>query len=801
MEDVLSALATGLWTWDSAAGTVTVDAEAARLLGLPPEPTTLTQAGARSRLHPVDWNEIVSVVQLAVAEDTLAEVRIRVMDEQGRVIRTVRSRSKPTLDPLHRSVELIGTIQEVTEPSPQTAARAPAAVTGDWRRSREAFLLDAGRALAEARSTEEVLRVAAGLAMPGFSPDGLAVFGVEGDRLTVIGHHGHNHGDEGPFTHMPLETDYPAAEVVRTGRAVYLSSPEDYKSRYPTAWPLAEQFDRRSWAFLPLIVAGRTMGAWMAGFTYPVTFTPDERSVLTTVARMLAQALSRAGAAETERELTDGLQRTMLPTLGPEIPGMSVAARYVPTGGGLQVGGDWYDMIALPSGRFALVIGDVQGHDVRAAGLMGQLRIALRAYASEGHPPDAVLSRASRFLHGVTADTSGDTYTDLRFATCLYVEVDPVTGVLDIARAGHPDPAIRMADGTVLVRPTPGGLPLGIDPDADYPTTRLVLEPGETMLLCTDGLIETGGHDLDTGWRRIRTILESFDAGADGVADGNAVGGAGAGSEGPGAAGSVSAAAEPVTVAAERVAAAAEPVAMADDPVVATAASASLVADLAPSGAGPTPVALPKPLPVVNGLAPGRLEALADALVQGVHGPSSHHTPGPLADRREDDIAMLLLSREAEGAGRGDTVGVRPPVRRTALTVAQAEPERIAGARQQVRELLHDWSCPDQVDSAVLLVSEMLTNVLVHTDADALLVVEMTGEGGKRRMRIEVTDASDDLPHKRRPGELASSGRGLVLMDVLADAWGVDPRGDGKSIWFELHEPAKPAGPPGESAG
>jgi anti-sigma regulatory factor (Ser/Thr protein kinase) len=240
---------------------------------------------------------------------------------------------------------------------------------------------------------------------------------------------------------------------------------------------------------------------------------------------------------------------------------------------------------------------------------------------------------------------------------------------------------------------------------------------------------------------------------------------------------------------------------MADDPVVATAASTSLVADSAPSGAGPTSVALPGTLPVVNGLAPGRLEALADALVQGVHGPSSHHTPGPLADRREDDIAMLLLSREAGGSGRGDTVGVRPPVRRTALTVAQAEPERIAGARQQVRELLHDWSCPDQVDSAVLLVSEMLTNVLVHTDTDALLVVEMTGESGKRRMRIEVTDASDDLPHKRRPGELASSGRGLVLMDVLADAWGVDPRGDGKSIWFELHEPSEPQAPPGETAG
>ncbi|MGK3937129.1 SpoIIE family protein phosphatase [Streptomyces caeruleatus] len=700
--EVLTALATGLWHWDTATELVTVDTEAARLLGLPAERATLTEAQARARLHPVDWNEIISVVGLAVAEDTLAEVRIRIMDERGRVIRTVRSRSKPSYDANKKSFQLIGTLQEVTEPTPGTPA-GRTAVTGDWRRSREAFLLDAGRALAEARSTAEVLRVAAGLSMPGFSPDGLAVFGVEGDRLTIIGHHGQQPGDESPFSHMSLETDYPAAEVVRTGRAVYLSSPEAYRSRYPVTWPLAQRFDRQSWAFLPLTVAGRTMGAWMAGFAYPVAFTPDERSVLTTVARMLAQALSRAGLAESERELTDGLQRSMLPTLGPEIPGMTVAARYVPTGGGLQVGGDWYDMIPLPggtsrtksgAGRFALVIGDVQGHDVRAAGLMGQLRIALRAYASEGHRPDAVLSRASRFLNGMTNGSDEDADpTDTRFATCLYVEVDPATGVLEVARAGHPEPAIRLTDGTVLARRTDGGLPLGIDPDADYPTTRIVLQPGETLMLCTDGLIETGGHDFETGWKRIRTILEAHDDG---------------------------------------------------------------------------------------------LEELADALVQAVHGPSSHHTTGPFADRREDDIAVLLLRRQKETDG--DPTLARPAVRRTMLSVAQAEPERVAVARQQLRELLHDWSSADQIDSAVLLLSEMLTNVLVHTDADALLLVEVRGEAGERRLRIEVTDTSDDLPHKRRPGELASSGRGLMLIELLADTWGVDPRGEGKSIWFELHE-------------
>ncbi|MEU7026463.1 SpoIIE family protein phosphatase [Streptomyces sp. NPDC046275] len=721
-EDVLAAVATGLWSWDNASGTVTLDAEAARLLGLPAEPVRLTEAQVRSRFHPVDWNEIDGVVNLAVAEGTLAEARLRIMDEHGRVIRTVRSRSKPLVE--GRDYRLIGTIQEVAEPQPG-ASGPHTPITGDWRRSREAFLLDAGRALAEARSTAEVLRVAASLSMPGFSPDGLAVFGMSGERLTVIGHHGHGEGDEGPFTSMTLDTDYPAAEVVRTGRAIYLPSPEEYARRYPMTWPLAQRFERRSWAFVPLVVAGRTMGTWMAAFKHPVAFTPDERSVLTTVARMLAQALARAGVAESERELSLGLQRTMMPVLGPGIPGIRVAARYVPTGGGLQVGGDWYDLIRLPggsgAGRIALVIGDVQGHDVRAAGLMGQLRIALRAYASEGHRPDAVLSRASRFLAGINDGADGahgprrerapagapaggsagapaggsdaeDAYGGARFATCLYLEVDLDTGTVDIARAGHPDPAVRMTDGTVLLRPTAGGLPLGIDPDSDYPTTRLTLQPGETLMICTDGLLETGGHDLDSGWERIRRLLEADDG---------------------------------------------------ED-----------------------------------------LEALADRLVEAVHGPGSHHTTGPLADRREDDIAVLLLSRQATGRA-----ALREAPRRTMMTVAQAEPERIATAREQVRQLLHDWNDPDQVDSAVLMVSEMVTNVLVHTDGDALLLAEVVCREDSRRLRVEVADASDELPHKRHPGEMASSGRGLILMELLARSWGADPRGEGKAIWFELDEP------------
>ena len=377
----------------------------------------------------------------------------------------------------------------------------------------------------------------------------------------------------------------------------------------------------------------------------------------------------------------------------PEIAGMAVAARYVPTGGGHVAGGDWYDVIDLPSGRTALVIGDVQGHDVRAAGIMGQLRIALRAYAAEGHSPDAVLARTSRFLAGLAADGRPD---DIRFATCLYLEVDPADGTLELARAGHPEPAVRLGDGTTLVRRTAGGLPLGVEPDTGYPTTRLVLEPGEVLLLCTDGLIETGGHDLETGWRRLSGVL----------------------------------------------------------------------------GAGPS----------------DNLEALADAMVRAAHGPASHRTTGPLADRpfarrREDDMALLLLRRDPDGP----TCAV--PVRRTVIRVPQDDPGQIRSAREDIRALLHDWTSPEQRESAVLLVSELVTNVLVHTDDDASLIADVTGMPGTRRLHVEVGDHSDDMPHRRSPGELATSGRGLFLIEQLADTWGVAPRGPGKSIWFTLHEP------------
>lgn len=675
-EGVLAAVGTGLWRWDGAGGLVTLDARAAELLGLPPATRSVPAAAARARVHPEDYADAAAAVRLALAEHGTAEARLRLVGEDGRVFRTVRTRVRGVpAAPGSGQAALVGEIF----PAPDEAAAAVPA--GDTRRAREAFLLDAGRALAEAGSTAEVLQVAASLSMPGFSPEGLAVFAVEGDRIRVIGHHGH-HGHERPFLEMPVETDYPAAVVTRTGRAIYLPTPDSYRRSFPASWPLVEPMGRSSWAFLPLVAGGRTMGAWLAAFREPVDFGAGERSVLTTVARMLAQALSRTHLQETERELADGLQQTMRPTHRRDIRGMTLAARYVPTGGGLQVGGDWYDVIDLPSGRTAVVIGDVQGHDVRAAALMGQLRIALRAYAAEGHPPDAVLSRASRFLSGLAEDADDKG----RFATCLYMEADPDSGTLEVARAGHCEPAVRLPDGTTIVRHVPGGLPLGVEADCDYPTTRLVLEPGEVLLACTDGLLETGRRDLDSGWQRLVDALSA---------------------------------------------------APAED-----------------------------------------LEAMADTVVRAVR---SYQTTGPPADRREDDLALLLLRRGPEPARTC-------PARRTMLTVAQDDASQVKNARDEVRALLHDWVRQEQVDTAALLVSELLSNVLLHTEGDAALRAEVVGCPGGRRLRIEVADCDDEMPHRRTPGELASTGRGLVLLDRMASAWGVEPRGQGKSIWFELNE-------------
>ncbi|MER6985104.1 GAF domain-containing SpoIIE family protein phosphatase, partial [Streptomyces carpinensis] len=247
-------------------------------------------------------------------------------------------------------------------------------------------------------------------------------------------------------------------------------------------------------AVLPLPAAGRMAGACLIGWDSPHDFGPDERALLTASAGLAGQALMRAHAFDAEHELVGMLQRTLLPRRLPKLPGAEAVARYLPATAGLEVGGDWYDVIPLPDNHVALVIGDVQGHSAGAATLMGQMRTALRAYAAEGHPPDVVVSHANRLLL--------DMETDL-FATCAYVDLDMEAGSAWCVRAGHLPPVLRHPDGSVEIAEAEGGPPLGVLTQADFPMTPLRLQPGTVLALTTDGLVESPDADIDDGMARL----------------------------------------------------------------------------------------------------------------------------------------------------------------------------------------------------------------------------------------------------------------------------------------------------------
>ena len=213
--------------------------------------------------------------------------------------------------------------------------------------------------------------------------------------------------------------------------------------------------------------------------------------------------LEQAGAEQ--RALSDRLQEALL-TPPPEPDHLHVVVRYQPASDRAQVGGDWYDAFLQPDGATMLVIGDVVGHDSRAAAAMGQLRGLLRALAYDNdETPEATLTRVERAARGLAVETP---------ATAVLARVErlpdvPVTGtrLLRWSNAGHPPPVLLAPDGTTTVLEAPVDMMLGIDPDARRASHETVLPAGATLLLFTDGLVERRGADLDEGIARLRAAL------------------------------------------------------------------------------------------------------------------------------------------------------------------------------------------------------------------------------------------------------------------------------------------------------
>ncbi|MFJ9373555.1 SpoIIE family protein phosphatase [Streptomyces sp. NPDC101455] len=346
-------------------------------------------------------------------------------------------------------------------------------------------VLSLAGALTEAVGVEDVVQLIADEVAPAVGSQALVVLGSQGGRLHVLGHRGYAdpHVVE-RFDGMALNGSTPGTVALNSGVPAFFYSRQELERLYPSRHATPDGF--AAWAYLPLIASGRPVGTCVLAYGEPHVFPADERAVLTSLGGLIAQALERALLYDAKNRLAHGLQEALLPRSLPPLPGIEAAARYLPATQGMEIGGDFYDLVT--SEGLAAVIGDVQGHNVTAAGLMGQIRTAVRAYTTVGQAPEEVMRSTNRLLIDLGSEL---------FASCLYLRLDPARGTAVMARAGHPPPLLRRPDGRVRVLDLAGGPLLGIDADAVYPTTEVDLAPGSVLALYTDGLIESPGVDIE----------------------------------------------------------------------------------------------------------------------------------------------------------------------------------------------------------------------------------------------------------------------------------------------------------------
>lgn len=282
----------------------------------------------------------------------------------------------------------------------------------------------------------------------------------------------------------------------------YFSSPEEFYQRipYPNVAEFLRVTEERAWAAIPLITTGHPLGLLRVAFRSPRTFDQDERMFLEALGAQCALAVERAQLFAHERQRGHTIQSSLLPASLPKVPGLSVAQQYRAFAGEEETGGDWYDAFVLPDGRVGFSLGDVMGKGLPAAAGMGRVRSAVRAVAYADPSPAAVLSVLDRLY----ACTERDEY----LTTVVYGVINPKTGDVQIGDAGHLPLLILGVDGNVrTVDAGPSATPLGVAEKRTEQTIKL--EPGETLLAYSDGLVEQKGRSYDEGQERLLEVIQS----------------------------------------------------------------------------------------------------------------------------------------------------------------------------------------------------------------------------------------------------------------------------------------------------
>ncbi|MGP3953879.1 ATP-binding SpoIIE family protein phosphatase [Streptomyces sp. 7N604] len=347
-------------------------------------------------------------------------------------------------------------------------------------------------ALTEKVRLHDIIDIAVSHIMVPFAAQGMVVSVIHEDAPRVLGYTGYS----ADVARSPFRAKGGAngagARIPVVESALFLES----AAAMAAAGPFGE--GKQACALLPLVIGGHREGVFVLGFEHPHRFGSDERAALVTMAGLLGQSLGRARLFEAERSMARGLQRGLLPHMLPHLEQLDTAVRYSPAKPGVEVGGDWYDVLVLPDEGVGLIIGDVEGHSPAGAAIMGQIRSAVRAYAAEGHRPGDLLGRTNRLLAELGID---------QFATCCCIWLDLTDGTAEISSAGHPTPLLSHPDSGIVVPDVSVGLPLGVAPDTVYPSAELTVAPGTLLALYTDGLVCSRSVDLTSGTRALHELL------------------------------------------------------------------------------------------------------------------------------------------------------------------------------------------------------------------------------------------------------------------------------------------------------
>ncbi|WP_405386016.1 SpoIIE family protein phosphatase [Streptomyces sp. NBC_01102] len=502
---------TGCFEWDLDARSLDIDDAGLMVFGVDPAQFDARPSTVLKQLDPTERARLEVTINEAIrggSNSYSVHFQVPLPDGshqwthvQARILRSKEGRA-------HR---VIGVVRDATAEVTHSAF----VLDLEKRRQRQTNIVElTTSALSRAVTVDDVTAALTGPGgLAGIGADGLALGLVENSALNIIALSGDSVEVLDGLGSGALDASLPLGDTILSGHPRFITSLASLVRRYPVLEPHMGRLKFRAAAYLPLVAQARSLGGLALFYRERTVFSADERILCLGLAAIVAQSLQRAMLFDEEREFATGLQSAMLPRRIQEIEGGEIAVRYHAAWSGREVGGDWYDVIPLPKNFFGIVVGDVQGHDTHAAAIMGQLRIALRAYAAEGHSPSTVLARASRFLAELDTD---------RFATCTYAQVDLATGTVRVVRAGHFGPLIRHTDGRVGTPQVRGGLPLGISTafrDEEFPETRLDLVPGETLVLYTDGLVEEPGADVDTGVAALIHEVSDGPAGAEELAD------------------------------------------------------------------------------------------------------------------------------------------------------------------------------------------------------------------------------------------------------------------------------------------